>query len=126
MRANEIKPKHDKSMKSKLIITATFIFIFSMSLLAQSELDGTWKGNIQGPGGNMEMTYNFKTEGNKLEGTIETPMGSREIENGSISEKEFAFDLQFREMTISHKGEVVSENEVVIKNGSISPPGSQG
>jgi outer membrane receptor protein involved in Fe transport len=103
-------------MKSKTYIAFALMHFSIMSVWAQSTLDGKWRGNMQGPGGNVEMTYQFRTQGDQLEGNIESPMGTTEIENGSVSDDEFSFDLSFREMKIPHQGQIVSSDEVIIKN----------
>jgi hypothetical protein len=65
-------------------------------------VDGTWTGSFSGMGGQpMQMTYNFKKEGDTLTGTVSgepgqwIPIKDGKIDGTKIS---FAFDVEFNNM----------------------------
>jgi hypothetical protein len=65
-------------------------------------VDGTWTGSFSGMGGQpMQMTYNFKKEGDTLTGTVSGEPGQRiPIKDGKIdgTKISFAFDVEFNNM----------------------------
>ena len=65
----------------------------------------------------MEMTYRFQTNGEQLEGSIESPMGTTPIEKGTITaDKKISFELNFRGMQVPYTGELTPANELVLTN----------
>lgn len=90
-------------------------FLGSMASFAQSKIDGKWKGTREGQNGPMELNYTFKVEGNKLTGTTTTPRGENQIEDGKVDGKKFSYIMSFGEMTIENNGELVNDNEIVIR-----------
>lgn len=90
-------------------------FLGSIATFAQSKIDGKWKGTREGQNGTVELNYTFKVEGNKLTGTSTTPRGENPIEDGKVDGKKFSYTMSFGEMTIENNGELVSDNEIVIK-----------
>jgi hypothetical protein len=95
----------------------SFLFmLFSMSLFAQNPIDGNWKGSRETPNGTFEINYTFKVDGNKLTGIWKTQFGETAIENGKVDGKKFTYSISFNDMTINNIGEIISENEINIKN----------
>ncbi|RYY31198.1 MAG: hypothetical protein EOO04_02135 [Chitinophagaceae bacterium] len=98
-------------------------YLFSLLLVfggltafGQNTLDGNWKGSRETPNGNMELTYSLKVEGNQLKGTIKSEFGEITIEDGKVDGKKFSYSISFNDMTMKSTGEVVNENELLIKN----------
>jgi hypothetical protein len=83
---------------------------------AQNTLDGNWKGTRETPNGTFEINYTFKVEGNELKGTWKTQFGEAKLENGKVDGKKFSYSITFNDMTINSTGEVINENELLIKN----------
>jgi hypothetical protein len=100
-------------MMKKLFIL--LFFLGSIATFAQSKIDGKWKGTREGQNGTIELNYTFKVEGDKLTGSWVTPRGENQIENGKVDGKKFSYSMTFGEMTIENNGELVSDNEIVIK-----------
>jgi len=74
-----------------------------------SELDGAWKGKIEGPDGAMELVFTFKVDGNTMTGTVSGPMGEGPISNGKVAGSTFSFDTDGGGMTISHTGTIAGD-----------------
>jgi hypothetical protein len=100
-------------MTKKIFIL--LFFIGSMTAFAQSKIDGKWKGTREGQNGTIELNYTFKVEGTKLTGSWVTPRGENQIENGKVDGNKFSYTMTFGDMTMENNGELVSDNEIVIK-----------
>lgn len=84
--------------------------------MAQNTIDGKWKGSRETPNGTFEVNYTFKVEGTELTGTWKTQFGETKLEKGKIDGKKFSFSITLNDMTIASTAELVSENEIVVKN----------
>ena len=87
-----------------------------LTAFAQNTIDGNWKGSRETPNGTFEINYTFKVEGNELKGTWKTEFGEAKLENGKVDGKKFSYSITFNDMTINSTGEVVNDNELLIKN----------
>jgi hypothetical protein len=86
------------------------------TVLAQNTIDGNWKGSRETPNGNFEVNYTFKVEGTVLKGTWKTQFGEAQLENGKIDGKKLSFTISFNDVTINSTGEIINDNEILIKN----------
>lgn len=95
----------------------SLLFLFGcLTTFSQNTIDGNWKGSRETPNGTIEINYTFKVEGNELKGTWKTEFGEAKLENGKVDGKKFSYSITFNDMTINSTGEVVNENELLIKN----------
>ena len=109
-------------MKKLLAVCAVlFLAIGAATVFAQAaapaaDATGTWTGDIQGPNGDMTLTFHFKQDGDKLTGTVDSPMGGdpMEISNGKVDGDKVAFDTSFNSTTIHHEG-TLSGDEMKLK-----------
>lgn len=99
----------------KFLFTALF-FVGCLTAFAQNPIDGNWKGSRETPNGTFEISYTFKVEGNVLKGTWTTQFGETALESGKVDGKKFSYSISFNEMTIENTGELINENEIVVKN----------
>ena len=80
------------------------------------DVDGKWAGTVSTPGGDLEVAYDFKSEGPTLTGTTTSPDGSTvTIKDGKIDGNKITFnvslDLGGMVIDISYTG-VVSAEEI--------------
>ena len=95
----------------------SLLFVFGcFTAIAQNPIDGNWKGSRETPNGTFEVNYTFKVEGNELKGTWKTEFGEATLEKGKVDGKKFSYSISFNDITINSTGEVVNENELLIKN----------
>ena len=99
----------------KCLLTLLFV-IGSLATFAQNKIDGNWKGTRETPNGKFEINYTFKVEGNDLKGTWKTQFGETKLEKGKVDGKKFSFAVSFNDRTTESTGELVSDDEIVIKN----------
>src|SRR5688572_16926396 len=83
-------------------ILSLMILLLVASGAYANDIEGTWKGKMQGPNGEMELTFVFKMTDGNLTGAVRTPNGDTEITNTRVNGKEFSFDVSFDGMTIKH------------------------
>jgi len=83
---------------------------------AQKTIDGNWKGTRETPNGSLEINYSYKVEGTVLKGTLKTQFGEVQIENGKVDGKKFSYTTKFNDMTLNSTGELISDDEILIKN----------
>lgn|SRR5690606_9270121 len=99
-------------MKKMLFL---LFFVGSVSAFAQSKIDGNWKGSRETPNGTFELNYTFKVDGEKLSGVWKTQFGENEL-TGKVNGNKFSYTVSFNDMTIENNGELVSDDEIVIKS----------
>lgn len=99
----------------KQLVTIALLFL-GLTVFAQDGLEGDWKGSLETPNGPMELNYIFEVEDSTLTGSWKSQFGESEIEEGRIDGKNFSFSVSFNEMSIDFTGEMLNENEIVIKN----------
>lgn len=98
----------------KFSMLCILLLIAGMTAYAQSDITGKWSTTISGQQGEMELTFNYKVDNGVLTGTIASQMGEIPLENGKIDGNKFSYDFTIQDMTISHKGEVVSKDELKV------------
>ena len=99
----------------KQFFTLLFI-VCGLTAFSQNSIDGKWKGTRDTPDGTFEVNYTFKVEGNELKGTWKTQFGETTLEKGKIDGKKISFTISFNDITINSTGEILNENEILIKN----------
>jgi hypothetical protein len=99
----------------KYILSLLLLF-GSYAVFAQNAIDGNWKGTRETPNGTFEVNYTFKVEGNVVTGTWKTQFGESKLEDGKIEGKKFSYSISFNEIKVSSTAELVSENEILVKN----------
>ncbi|QGY44098.1 hypothetical protein GM418_10645 [Maribellus comscasis] len=112
----------------KILLTAIVAFLF-VSVGGAAGIDGKWKTSMEGPQGKMEMTFVFKVNGEKLTGTVSTPMGEMKITNGKVSGNDFSFDLKMGDHSMGHTGKLdgkVIKLKVEMPEGGPQGGGGQG
>jgi hypothetical protein len=79
------------------------------------DINGKWQSKFETPDGEeMVIDFTFKVEGDKLTGTVESPMGEVEITNGKVKGGEFSFDVELGDNTIGHECKI-SGDEIKMK-----------
>ena len=89
----------------------------SSFVIAQSSVDGTWTGEVQGGRGAQQVTLTLKTDGGKLTGTIGGGRGGPiTIEEGTIS----GATLKFKTKQQGRGGEVTLNWTGTVKGDEIA------
>jgi hypothetical protein len=88
----------------------------SITIFAQTNIDGNWKGTRETPNGTFEVNYTFKVDGKTLAGMLKGQFGETKLENGKIDSNKISYSVTFNGTTIDSTGEILNENEILVKN----------
>lgn len=95
-------------MFNNLLISVAF---FLTSIFLMGDLNGSWLGKVKTPDGNeIDVTYNFKVNGDKLTGAVVTQWGESPIVDGKIKGDEYSFTQHFNDMQFMHSGKVSGDS----------------
>lgn len=98
-------------MKRKLfnVIALCCCTFFIMAVIA--DLNGKWRGVIKTPDGNdLDVSYNFKVNGDNLTGTAESPEGIVTIDSGKVAGNTFTFQVTVDGNAYPHTGKVYDDS----------------
>jgi hypothetical protein len=90
MRPEKCNGSRTKKMK---IVTAVLVLFLTLPAFA-ADPTGKWKAAMQGPDGEMQLTFNFKLDGDKVTGTVEGPMGEMPITEGKMEGDAISFTVE--------------------------------
>ncbi|HET9744100.1 MAG TPA: hypothetical protein VFP97_00220 [Chitinophagaceae bacterium] len=88
----------------------------SLTTVAQTNIDGNWKGTRETPNGTFELNYTFKADGKTLTGMLKGQFGEIQLENGKIDGNKISYSITFNGTTVESTGEILNEDEILIKN----------
>ena len=92
-------------MKRKIFITLPLLCTVLICLATTVDLGGKWKGSVQtDAGASYPITYIFKPDGDKLNGTVQTPVGSFPLNDGKIKADSIFFNVSYNGMIIPTTG----------------------
>jgi len=92
-------------MKRKVFITIALLVCFGAAFAFFAGIDGKWTAMLKGPDGTeFPITYNFKTEGNTLTGTLTSSIGTFNIADGMIKGDSLWFTADLNTMKIKNRG----------------------
>ena len=98
----------------KVLSTVLFLMIAAVTFAAS--FDGTWLTKVQGQdGNNMELTYVFKTDGDKFTGSMKTPNGDMPLSNAKIDGKNISFEMSFGDMKMKYTGTLKDDDTITLK-----------
>ncbi|RFZ83337.1 glycoside hydrolase [Mucilaginibacter terrenus] len=100
-------------MKKKIFTTVLLSCLGVIVAVAAvfASLDGKWGGVIATPDGNtINVSYDFKVDGEKLTGTAVSPMGDVKLENGKIKGDAFSFSVNVNGTDYPHTGKAYADS----------------
>jgi hypothetical protein len=108
-------------MKNCIIAVVAALALFTTGLFA-ADVTGKWSAEMQGRDGQKRVqTFNLKAEGDKLTGTVSSPMGERPIVDGKVTGEDvsFAVEVEFNgeKRKIEYTGKIVGD-ELKMKSGT--------
>jgi hypothetical protein len=108
-------------MKNRIITLFAVLALFTTGLFA-ADASGKWVAEMQGRDGQKRtQTFDLKADGDKLTGTVTSPMGERPIVDGKVSGDDISFavevEFQGEKRKMQYTGKVVGD-ELQMKVGS--------
>ncbi len=106
-------------MKTKRILLAVSVVLLGLVPILAADVSGKWATTIKTPIGDMNYTFDFKVDGDKLTGKAVMSMGGESSESvlteGSVKGDEISFvetlKIQGQELRCEYKGKI-SGNEI--------------
>jgi hypothetical protein len=80
----------------------------------RSKINGKWVGNVNGPQGDMELTFTFNVNGDTLTGADSSSIGVIPLTNGVVIGNVFSFDIDLQGMKISHKCKYLTDDTISV------------
>jgi hypothetical protein len=91
-----------------IALACCFIIVAAFTI---ADLSGKWTGVIKTPDGNdLQVTYNFTVDGDKLSGTAESPAGQVTVDNGKITGDTFTFKVTVDGNDYPHTGKMYADS----------------
>jgi hypothetical protein len=94
-----------------LALLALLCFNFAA---AAASVDGKWTAEVPGRNGAQTQTYTFKTDGDKVTGSLTTQRGDAPIEDGKLSGDTLTFTVTMQgrggEQKVSYTGKVSADS----------------
>jgi hypothetical protein len=87
-------------------IMAGVLILLAAAVAAAADVDGQWQGTVNGPNGDMTLTFTFKADGSTLTGSVQTPGGEEPISDGKIDGDKISFKTHFQDSIIDHEGTI--------------------
>jgi hypothetical protein len=98
----------------KRAFTAIALLVMLATLLSAADVTGTWKGAFDYNGNSIALTFNLKSSGDTVTGTIDgLPSSAAKIEDGKLQGEDLSFwitiDYQGQPLKLVYKGKVSSD-----------------
>jgi hypothetical protein len=97
-------------MNTKLFNSLVLAVCGVLFCLILADVNGKWTGYIDYNGSDIPLTYNFKTDGGKITGTSETPLGTSEIKEGKIEKDILTFKVDLNGEMATHTGRIFADS----------------
>jgi len=98
---------------------ALFACVMILGLAARayaSDVTGKWVGNVETPNGPLELTYEFKAEGETLTGTVASAMGALPLAEGKVAGDTITYKVTLENSVITHEATInAAGDEITIK-----------
>ncbi len=99
----------------RLLLACVMVLVTS-SLALAADITGKWVGSVETPNGPMELTYELKSEGETVTGTVASAMGSLPIADGKLVGDVLTYTVSLEGGTITHEAKVnAAGDEIAIK-----------
>ena len=116
-------------MKQKTIFLAAGLLFTLCAVALAAGIDGKWTGQVQGPQGPMDLTFVFKSDGEKLTGTMNNSFGEAAISDGSIKGDVVSFkvvrEFNGNKFTLKYTGKLSGDELKLTRTFEGEAPGGQ-
>lgn len=101
--SNKKSTKPSTMKLGRIAFSVLFLFVLMANASAQ-RWDGRWTGEMITPEGNVEILFEFQTDGRTLSGAAATPAGVIPLTNGVVDGQQISFVLTIEQFSIPHSG----------------------
>jgi hypothetical protein len=85
-------------------VMVAVLMLASVAIVLAADFNGNWESNFSGPNGDIKLIFHFKVDGAKLTGSVETPNGSVDLEDGKVDGDKLSFNTHLGESVVKHNG----------------------
>lgn len=104
-------------MKKKLFITTGLLCCCIAAFAYFANIDGHWKGSLLAPDGNeYPLDYTFKTDGDKLTGSGQSPNGTVDLTEGKAKGDSLSFAIDVGGVKVLNTGKYFSAGDSISLN----------
>ena len=97
-------------------ILSTVLFLMITAATFAVNFEGNWTTKVkEQDGSDMELTFVFKMEGEKLAGVLKTPNGDMPISNPIVADSVLTFNISFGDMTMKHICTMKDDDTISVK-----------
>jgi hypothetical protein len=99
------------------VLLALVLTIGMAATAFAADVTGKWVGNVDTPNGPIELTYEFKADGEALTGTVASAMGSLPLDKGKVAGDVITYSVTIEGAgTITHEAKMnAAGDELTIK-----------
>jgi opacity protein-like surface antigen len=103
-------------MSMRRVLLAVVMTIGMAASAFAADVTGKWVGNVETPNGPIELTYEFKAEGEALTGTVASAMGSLPLAKGKIAGNVLTYEVALEAAVITHEATInEAGTEITVK-----------
>jgi hypothetical protein len=98
------RPPRRTHVKILKLFPLLALLLLPLAAAAANPIDGTWEGIFKYPGGNpdLKVRFNFKVDGDKVTGSVDSKKGPAPIISGTASGNMFTFKVAINDVVIEH------------------------
>jgi hypothetical protein len=97
-------------MNTKIVNSLVLAVCGILFCLILADVNGKWAGRLNYNGNEIPLSYSFKTDGDKITGMSETPLGASEIKDGKIDKDVISFKVDINGDVATHTGKVFADS----------------
>src|SRR6266700_2030919 len=84
LRASEAGRYKKEATMIRRALMAGILMVVSAAFTFAADFNGRWERSVNTPNGDVQLVFHFKVDGVKLTGSVETPNGNADIEEGKV------------------------------------------
>ncbi|MBS1524490.1 MAG: hypothetical protein JST19_02510 [Bacteroidetes bacterium] len=101
-------------MKKKILMAAAVLLFAGAAFAYFADVNGKWSAMLKGPDGNeFPITYNFKSDGTTLTGTLTSEIGTFDISDGKVQGDSLWFTANVNAMKIKNRGRYYADGDSI-------------
>ena len=85
---------------------AGILILVSAAFALAADFNGRWESSLSTPNGDVQLVFHFKVDGTKLTGSVETPNGGVDIEEGKVDGDKISFKTHVGDSEVTHDGKI--------------------
>src|SRR6266496_1793402 len=115
-------------MHTYRLVKSVLFVVFLAAVASAADITGNWKADLQTPQGQVQVSYTFKQEGEKLTGTWQAAQSPTvQISEGEVMGDKVSFVVKVSpngDITFAHEGEINGDEIRLTMKPSGEFPGS--